>query len=220
MIRCRQPASRGGLTGPAMPGIVVTLLSYTTLRDTIASSRGGARSLCAQRPHPQRRAGRADRGVDPGVGLDQSGPGRRGRHDHRRPWPGAGGAASSASPRCRSWSPAAGARRRSAPTCIADNKLALNAGWDEELLGLELGDLEVAGLRPRPDRLRATSSRRCSSTATAGLTDPDEVPELPDQPGQHAWAMSGCSAGTGCVCGDSTDADDGRDVPRRRRART
>jgi hypothetical protein len=28
---------------------------------------------------------------------------------------------------------------------IADNKLALNAGWDEELLTLELGDLHAAG---------------------------------------------------------------------------
>jgi ParB-like chromosome segregation protein Spo0J len=27
---------------------------------------------------------------------------------------------------------------------IADNKLALNAGWDEELLGLELADLREA----------------------------------------------------------------------------
>ena len=28
---------------------------------------------------------------------------------------------------------------------IADNKLALNAGWDEESLALEFGDLEVLG---------------------------------------------------------------------------
>lgn len=28
---------------------------------------------------------------------------------------------------------------------IADNKLALNAGWDDELLGLELGELEGLG---------------------------------------------------------------------------
>ena len=29
--------------------------------------------------------------------------------------------------------------------CIADNKLALNAGWDEELLSAELGELEREG---------------------------------------------------------------------------
>jgi ParB-like chromosome segregation protein Spo0J len=32
---------------------------------------------------------------------------------------------------------------------IADNKLALNAGWDEELLRLELGELKGLGVRPR-----------------------------------------------------------------------
>ena len=29
---------------------------------------------------------------------------------------------------------------------IADNKLTLNGGWDDELLGLELGEFEVLGL--------------------------------------------------------------------------
>ena len=29
---------------------------------------------------------------------------------------------------------------------IADNQLALNAGWDRELLGLELGELKLGGL--------------------------------------------------------------------------
>ena len=33
---------------------------------------------------------------------------------------------------------------------IADNQLALNAGWDRELLGLELGELKLGGL----DRFR------------------------------------------------------------------
>src|SRR6187401_3085749 len=28
---------------------------------------------------------------------------------------------------------------------IADNKLSLNAGWDQELLGLELGELQILG---------------------------------------------------------------------------
>src|ERR1700676_5075858 len=31
---------------------------------------------------------------------------------------------------------------------LADNKLALNAGWDDELLGLELAALEQAGFDP------------------------------------------------------------------------
>ena len=36
---------------------------------------------------------------------------------------------------------------------LADNQLALNAGWDDELLRLELADLSELGLRPRADRL-------------------------------------------------------------------
>ncbi len=28
---------------------------------------------------------------------------------------------------------------------LADNRIAMNAGWDEELLGLELSDLQEAG---------------------------------------------------------------------------
>ena len=42
---------------------------------------------------------------------------------------------------------------------IADNKLALNAGWDNELLGLELGDLGEPRLRPVADRLRRAGDR-------------------------------------------------------------
>ena len=37
---------------------------------------------------------------------------------------------------------------------IADNKLALNAGWDVELLKVELTDLKADGRRSRPGRLR------------------------------------------------------------------
>src|SRR3982074_1821327 len=41
---------------------------------------------------------------------------------------------------------------------IADNKLTLNGGWDEELLGLELGELEV--LRFDLDLIGFTESER------------------------------------------------------------
>src|SRR5918995_564947 len=62
---------------------------------------------------------------------------------------------------------------------IADNKLALNAGWDEELLGLELGELEMLGFDL--DLIGFSEAERIALLAqgTEGLTDPDEVPDLP-----------------------------------------
>ena len=60
---------------------------------------------------------------------------------------------------------------------IADNKLTLNGGWDEELLGLELGELEVLGFDL--DLIGFTEDERAALTVqgTEGLTDPDVVPE-------------------------------------------
>src|SRR6266403_753696 len=65
---------------------------------------------------------------------------------------------------------------------IADNKLALNGGWDEELLGLELGELEILGFDL--DLIGFTESEREALAAqfTEGLTDPDAVPDLPSDP--------------------------------------
>ena len=67
---------------------------------------------------------------------------------------------------------------------IADNKLALNAGWDEELLRLELTelqvnefDLEVLGFN---DEELATIL--AESLAAEGLTDEDAAPEPPESP--------------------------------------
>jgi ParB-like chromosome segregation protein Spo0J len=65
---------------------------------------------------------------------------------------------------------------------IADNKLALNGGWDEELLGLELGELEVLGFDL--DLIGFTDAERAALAAqlAVGLTDPDVVPDLPSEP--------------------------------------
>lgn len=38
---------------------------------------------------------------------------------------------------------------------LADNKLALDAGWDEELLRLEFEELRGGGNRPRTDRIQS-----------------------------------------------------------------
>src|SRR4051795_1992790 len=75
---------------------------------------------------------------------------------------------------------------------IADNKLTLNGGWDDELLGLELDELEVLGfdldLIGFSDEERAVLAAR----STDGLTDPDVVPDLPINPVTRAgdiWVM-------------------------------
>ena len=66
---------------------------------------------------------------------------------------------------------------------IADNKLALNAGWDEAMLKLELADLkaldfdlDLTGFNT--DEIDALLAEK----GTDGLTDPDDTPEPPVEP--------------------------------------
>ena len=66
---------------------------------------------------------------------------------------------------------------------IADNKLAMNAGWDNEMLALELGeigdlgfDLDLTGFTA--DEIAALTPEQIEP----GLTDEDEVPEAPEAP--------------------------------------
>jgi DNA modification methylase len=90
---------------------------------------------------------------------------------------------------------------------IADNQLAMNAGWDTTLLSLELADLkeqgfemDVLGFDPKElDKLLEPEQ-------VEGLTDEDSVPETPVEPktklgdiyqlGNHRL-----------MCGDSTSID-------------
>lgn len=89
---------------------------------------------------------------------------------------------------------------------IADNKLALNAGWDMELLsseieGLKDEDFDLALLGFSDDELAALLADK-----TEGLTDPDDIPEVPADPVSvlgDVWLLGKHRI----VCGDSTDAD-------------
>ena len=90
---------------------------------------------------------------------------------------------------------------------IADNKLTLNGGWDEELLGLELGELEVLGFDL--DLIGFSEDERAALTAqgTEGLTDPDAVPDLPSNPVTRPgdlWLLGAHRL----ICGDSRSAED------------
>jgi DNA modification methylase len=90
---------------------------------------------------------------------------------------------------------------------LADNKLALNAGWDEELLALELGELETLGFDL--DLVGFSEGERLALAAqeNPGLTDPDDIPELPEQPVSvpgDLWSLGRHRL----LCGDSTVRSD------------
>lgn len=89
---------------------------------------------------------------------------------------------------------------------IADNKLALNAGWDENALRVELEELaadfgELMGFSE--DELVALLK---GDEVTEGLTDEDAVPDAPEQPVTvegDVWVLGSHRL----MCGDSTSID-------------
>lgn len=90
---------------------------------------------------------------------------------------------------------------------IADNKLALNAGWDNELLSLELEELELEGLDLS---LTGFGEEEISAlkpeVVNEGLTDEDAVPEPPPEPitkPGDIWILGKHRL----MCGDSTSVD-------------
>ena len=65
---------------------------------------------------------------------------------------------------------------------IADNKLALNAGWDPELLRLELGELTLAGFDLSLTGFGDIELKDIMADRNGGLTDPDDAPAVPEHP--------------------------------------
>ena len=90
---------------------------------------------------------------------------------------------------------------------IADNKLALNAGWDEELLKVELTGLEEEGFDLGLTGFSADELKALMSVEVVeGKTDPDEVPEAPENPVTvpgDIWTLGNHRL----MCGDSTSID-------------
>jgi DNA modification methylase len=90
---------------------------------------------------------------------------------------------------------------------IADNKIALNAGWDTELLALEIGDLGALGFDLSLTGFGDEEIAGLLNSGNPGLTDPDDVPEVPETPVSQmgdVWLLGRHRL----LCGDSTNADD------------
>jgi DNA modification methylase len=90
---------------------------------------------------------------------------------------------------------------------IADNKLALNAGWDTAMLSIEMKDLEDEGfdlalLGFDDKELNALLEPEVSE----GLTDEDAVPELPEEPKTKLGDIY-ILGNHRLMCGDSTSID-------------
>jgi DNA modification methylase len=88
---------------------------------------------------------------------------------------------------------------------LADNRIALNAGWDAEMLGLELTELSAMGADLSTLGFSKKELAAALSSAAGGLTDEDEVPPTADTavtaPGE-IWRLGPHRI----ACGDSTDA--------------
>ncbi|HOZ23676.1 MAG TPA: ParB/Srx family N-terminal domain-containing protein, partial [Thermomonas sp.] len=95
---------------------------------------------------------------------------------------------------------------------IADNQLALDAGWDEDLLAQELDalremdfDLSLTGFDD--EEIARLLSEATGADVPQGLTDEDDVPEPPEAAVTHPgdlWILGGHRL----LCGDSSSAKD------------
>lgn len=90
---------------------------------------------------------------------------------------------------------------------IADNRLALNAGWDNEMLTIELNELladnfalDILGFDPK--ELAAL----LEPDVVEGLTDEDAVPDIPDEPKTRLGDIYQLGNHR-LMCGDSTSID-------------
>lgn len=89
---------------------------------------------------------------------------------------------------------------------IADNRLALDAGWDNDLLKIELQDLDANGFDLSLTGFEVGEIAAFLTEPTAGLTDEDAVPDVPVEPVTvlgDVWVMGNHRV----MCGDSTSID-------------
>jgi DNA modification methylase len=90
---------------------------------------------------------------------------------------------------------------------IADNKLALNAGWDDEMLRVEFQELQDLGFDVELTGFSMDEINALTVEEVEGLTDEDAVPEAPETPVSvlgDVWLLGNHRL----MCGDSTSVDD------------
>src|SRR4051794_9487094 len=89
---------------------------------------------------------------------------------------------------------------------LADNRLALSAGWDDDLLRIELGDLQADGFDLSLTGFDLHEISSLLIDMSDGLTDPDLVPNVPENPVSRPgdlWVLGRHRL----ICGDSTAPD-------------
>jgi DNA modification methylase len=90
---------------------------------------------------------------------------------------------------------------------LADNKLALSAGWDDEMLALELEELGMEGFDVALTGFDEVEIGALLADKTEeGLTDEDDVPEFPIEPTSKlgdVWLLGKHRV----MCGSSTDSE-------------
>ena len=89
---------------------------------------------------------------------------------------------------------------------IADNRLALNADWDYEMLKVELKELDDLEFDVNLLGFEDKEINDLLAEPTEGLVDEDEVPDLPDEPVTKLgdlWQLGNHRL----LCGDSTSID-------------
>ncbi|MDB5318322.1 MAG: Modification methylase DpnIIB, partial [Rhodospirillales bacterium] len=87
---------------------------------------------------------------------------------------------------------------------LADNRLALSAGWDVDMLRLELGEWDASGFDLALTGFDPGELAGFLVDTTEGLTDPDAIPEVPLAPVARSgdlWRLGRHRL----ACGDSTD---------------
>ena len=89
---------------------------------------------------------------------------------------------------------------------IADNKIALNAGWDLEILQLELGELSSIDIDFDPTLTGFSTGELDVILLTTADPDDEVIPPVPAKPGTRPgdiWILGEHRVG----CGDGRDAD-------------